>query len=93
MIQIQRQCYDSAHEAQTAPYVSPDPRIIDHADNVDVAVEKAKAFIKENNFKGNIEVLDYTPYTAFSPAKREYLKEVALVDGEIVAKTHPDAKH
>ena len=91
MIIVQKERYDTPHQARIADFVSPDPRHISEAGNVEEGVDIAKRYINETEYKGNVEVLDYTPYTLCSPAKRKFLKMVTLDNNDLCVREHPDA--
>lgn len=76
MIIVRKAHFDSPLEAQMAAYVSPDPRNITEVDSIDEGIEAATSFIQSNNYTGNIEIIDYTPHTFCSPAKRKLLKTI-----------------
>jgi len=58
---------------------------------MDEAVEAANTYIRDEGYTKTIEIIDYTPYTMISSAKRRLLKTLRTQDdGKILIKDHEE---
>lgn len=74
MLVVRRVSYASVIEAQSAVGVAPDPRDIAEVDSVEQGVNVANDYFKESGYQGDVEIIDYTPHTAFCSTKRKRLR-------------------